>query len=848
MCSESKASVLTASGFLRCPPCVYSVFVACVVALFWPGLVDSQVPVFRDAFHFYYPQAVWLDQCAQRGELFPLWQPNEGFGTSVPGETTSALFYPLRVLWFLPLLTIAQRYAVVVIVHLIIAASGMLYACARWKLRPEAGWLAGAAYALSCPVLFQHHNLVFLCSAAWLGFVLSEIGLWLAPPDDFQKSTTDQFRYSVTRSILVMSAALAMMMLAGDPHTVVNCLLLCLSSLTVVAIARRSVYLGRTVLLRLAMATVIAAGLSSVQWIPTLQWSASSHRWQSDLLSREHADVNSSRPFELLGPLDLEHYQHRETRYDFSLPPWHLLTNIWPTLGGRFSPLNARAYAYLPAEGRMWQPSLFFGLLPFLLLCRGVIVKRYRSHRWLLFATAFALLAAFGNYSLGWVLRELFRLNGIESLAKNYPADHYSSLYGILTECIPGYALFRYPAKWSVLYVGCGALFAAVHLHQLEASELRRFSSGRRVIAILSALGLAITVTCLLLGARNSTFYDQLANYLPTPVIDAWLGRPILPQVCMQISVACILPISLLAAIALVQVQAKTVDKQSLREPLPIHHIFAWLTLIETFVAANCWCSFINPPAASQPAQLPNAALVWADASEANIEHDKWLDDRAPASVIADYQMQWLLGKLGLMEGRRNLGATLSIEPEMLQHIKRVLALRDNLTEVQPGLDSALAWLGVEERLVRQRHEDQRATFTWHPVPLPRPLCEVFTDKPNSTFPTAGILTTGEAVPEVAQWKWLSSSQLQIDLERTGSATLLIRQFNDGGWIAKSATGPLDVGSSMGGLFITIDAPVGSKTIILQRATWPVISGAIISLLTLAACAWHLRPVRDQSS
>ncbi len=208
-----------------------------------------------------------------------------------------------------------------------------------------------------------------------------------------------------------MSTALAMMMLAGDPHTVVNCLLLCLSSLTVVAIARRSVSLGRTVLLRLAMATVIAVGLSSVQWIPTLQWSASSHRWQSDLLSREHADVNSSRPFKLLGPLDLEHYQHRETKYDFSLPPWHLLTNIWPTLGGRFSPLNARAYAYLPAEGRMWQPSLFFGLLPFLLLCRGVIVKRYRSHRWLLFSRLlFSLLAAFGNYSLGWVLRELFRL------------------------------------------------------------------------------------------------------------------------------------------------------------------------------------------------------------------------------------------------------------------------------------------------------------------------------------------------------------------------------------------------------------------------------------------------------
>ncbi len=137
-----------------------------------------------------------------------------------------------------------------------------------------------------------------------------------------------------------------------------------------------------------------------------------------------------------------------------------------------------------------------------------------------------------------------------------------AAFYGILTgSAFQVMHCFAIRPKWSVLYVGCGALFAAVHLHQLEASELRRFSSGRRVIAILSALGLAIAVTCLILGARNSTFYDQLANYLPTPVIDAWLGRPILHFKCACKSVwLAFSPISLLAAIALVRVRAKTVD------------------------------------------------------------------------------------------------------------------------------------------------------------------------------------------------------------------------------------------------------------------------------------------------
>ena len=107
--------------------------VACV-ALLWPGLSEGKVSGFRDGLHFYFPQAVWLDQCAERGDYFPQWQAHETLGVSVPGETTSAIFHPLRVIMLLPGLSVAQRMAAFVFVHLLIAATGMAYACRRWRV------------------------------------------------------------------------------------------------------------------------------------------------------------------------------------------------------------------------------------------------------------------------------------------------------------------------------------------------------------------------------------------------------------------------------------------------------------------------------------------------------------------------------------------------------------------------------------------------------------------------------------------------------------------------------------------------------------------------------------------
>lgn len=70
----------------------------------------------------------------------------------VPGETTSGLFYPLRILWFILFLDVAQRFSVVIISHLVIAACGMIYASFTLAVAPRS-WLASryiVCFELSC--------------------------------------------------------------------------------------------------------------------------------------------------------------------------------------------------------------------------------------------------------------------------------------------------------------------------------------------------------------------------------------------------------------------------------------------------------------------------------------------------------------------------------------------------------------------------------------------------------------------------------------------------------------------------------------------------------------------------
>ncbi|MEZ6136917.1 MAG: hypothetical protein R3C53_18635 [Pirellulaceae bacterium] len=736
-------------------------------ALFFPGWYHSQVPAFRDGYHFYYPQAVWLEQSARRGELFPTWNPNEGLGVSVAGQPSAALYYPLRVLWFLPGLTLPQRYTVFMLVHLLLAAAGVNYAARSLNLRPGPRWLAAIAFTFSCPVVFQHSNLIFLCSAAWLGFAAGAgIRLLQLPIHQFRA-----IRGPWIASCVVFAGSVSCMMLAGDPHTAANTLIIAGLAWNVLAVRtfhhrfllakhlrdahpNTGVGAARAAGWLIASCSLIAA-TTAVQWIPAYRWAKHSSRVKQASVARLDATLPgwNSTPQPVVS--------HRV--YDFSLSPWHLTTVAWPTLGGHFIPRNGRLFALIPAEGRMWIPSLYFGCIPCCLVLHSLSRPRGPGW-WLCMLMLVSWLFAIGNYSLVWLIREMSQGLGLIAWANQLPPDHCASLYGLLNYLCPTYSAFRYPAKWTTWFaLGC-SLLAAWQWNQLESQRSLVLTRITKWLMAISLIGLTACVAGWAMIVSGNA--PNLDPWLESIADDRLLGSPTAKDIARSCIWAFALPAFVIACVF---------GRWGLRnwQWLP------WITLIEMACVANHWLIFAPPPLADAHGPTRDA-FVWS----------------SPSTDPAQ------LGKLTTLQTPA-LHATQSIEPVALFQLRSWLVRHDQLTAHQPNLDEVLSAVGVTHRRVEVQSA-KRPAYAWQPIPGAAALCE--------------LLETGATLSESSlNWQWHGSCQLEVSLRCDEAQTLIIRQFNDGGWQIADKLSKQRYEIAESPLFIEVQLPAGAHELSMDR-------------------------------
>ncbi len=495
--------------------------------------------------------------------------------------------------------------------------------------------------------------------------------------------------------------------------------------------------------------------------------------------------------------------------YDFSLSPWHLTTTVWPTLGGNYLSYNSRIFATLPAEGRMWIPSLYFGCFPCLLVLTALVRKRDWLTKALWGVAAFSLLAALGSYTPVWLLREILKSLGMIDWADKLPLDPVSGLYWLLCSTIPAYELYRYPAKWSVWLVAACSLLAAHQLSSYPTTGLPPISKSlRRGVQFLSTIG-CLAAIVVWWSAKNTNGLDKwLANTAP----DVWLGPPEARAVAMSLIIAFVVPL----CIATLKFTA--------------NHI-AMLTLVEMTVCAGCWVSFVPLPVVSELKAVeldnrePGSIFVWADRSEADIQQDiPTILGKQLVHTQADYQQTFALGKLATIAEVRSLSASQSIEPASLAVLRSWLSKHDRLTENQPELDQALAELGVTHRLIRQRRPEGRADFKWQPVPNSQPMCQLLGDQVIQAHVVQDPKnqdTIIQSANGLVSWQWLDSDSLEVHLNKTqpqqaSASRLLIRQLNDGGWIARNKAGKkLTIEPTQ--LFVVIPLVTGETHVRLTR-------------------------------
>ncbi|MEM7476971.1 MAG: hypothetical protein AAF483_18455 [Planctomycetota bacterium] len=732
--------------------------------LFSPGLFFSKIPAFRDTYHFYYPQMVWLDACAQRGELFPQWNHWEGLGNSTPGQVSTGLYYPFRVLFFLPIFSLEQRLGLFLLTHFLNCGLGMYWAAKRLELSTAASQLAALAYALCCPVLFQQNNLIYFCSASWIGFFLAA---WLS----LLREKGPAWCWT-----LLLSLALSLMLLSGDPHTAFNACILACISLPVLAWRRREAAstLRCTAFFSTALGLMLV--LTAIQWMPAWRQAQLSSRaaYLPETVMSTEASLDQRACMEVAESFQLS----RQRIYDFSEAPWHFASCAWPMIAGHYQPQHSRWMDAIPAEGRMWTPSLYFGLLPLGLLCWGII-NGQRNHRWLLWLLAFTFLLSIGNYSPIWAFRQLLLALGLFESANKLPTDESLCLYGLLANWIPQYDGFRYPAKWTVWFCATSSLIAACNF-QAFIEQKPRSNYWKRIKLAFCILSGVVVLTGV------SIWLTPLGDYLEAQVRDdPWLGELNARAAAHSIVLSGLLPLSALFLL------------NRLPPSWPKAQVFVYGTLIEMCLVACCWMHFVDPPdLASVVRATPAEANLWT-----NILKPKHKGSELSALQI---QQQFLLGKLASSSPHRSLSAIQSIDPLWVEKLKIWLSLRDTMQPEQFELDAVLASLAVTHRLVIDSQESE-VSYRWHEIEEPSALCELWT------------IDGTARIDLPLEFEWQSESCLVLNGSAPARSKLVVRQFNDGGWTVDQEQLSVNPVLESPSLFIEFEIPAGQFNVQIHR-------------------------------
>ena len=183
---------------------------------------------------------------------------------------------------------------------------------------------------------------------------------------------------------------------------------------------------------------------------------------------------------------------HGEQVYDFSVGPWRLAEYVWPNFSGRQFPTHRRWLRVIPAEGRVWTPSLYMGLLPLLLALWSWRLKTGRVRiRWLSWVALLSVIGSFGWYGIGWLLQECRVAFWSDSAGPSSIGPPLGGLYWLMTVVLPGYVLFRYPAKLLVVAALALSVLAAKGWDRAVLNsprELRRWLVGLGSVSLVGAL------------------------------------------------------------------------------------------------------------------------------------------------------------------------------------------------------------------------------------------------------------------------------------------------------------------------------------------------------------------------
>jgi hypothetical protein len=391
---------------------------AAVLANFADALSPARAFFERDIAGYWYPHREALRAAVAQGSV-PLWNPWIGFGAPFLADASSAqLAYPPT--WLLLAFPLALQFKLLAIGHCLLAAAGASALARRIGCGRAAAAASGIAYALAGPLLSSLSMYHHFAAAAIMPWTLWALEGLLQRPS--------------ARPAVFLGVVAALEVLAGSGDLVLMTSLAGAGRLLLHLEETRGRGLG-TLVPWLALAALLAASISAVQWVPTLERGASGPRASQDFRTSTYWSL------------------HPTAAVDLAVP--RLVSEATLSNDDRL-----RLF-----EGR--EPLLSCLYLGVVTLLLGLVALVLRQ--------AGALPLASG--ALAFVLLSLGR---------------HTPLYGLLL-ALPGFSLMRYPQKYLLPACLCVALLAG-----LGVSALARASgwseAERRRVRVLAWGGLALVL------------------------------------------------------------------------------------------------------------------------------------------------------------------------------------------------------------------------------------------------------------------------------------------------------------------------------------------------------------------
>ncbi len=525
------------------------------IGVFWRSFDGDARFSYRDVAYFYYPLFEQIQNEWSSGRL-PLWDPFENLGQPLAGNPAASVFYPGKAIFFLSsvgLASFANCFKIYIYAHIFLAFFGVYFLSRRLKISPAGATFAGISFAFSGQILFQYSNVIFLVGAAWLPFA------FLFAFDFFDAASLKRKLLSALKLSVVESFAL----LGGEPQIVYLSLVafgflalstplnaLPLKTLETSSTAKKAPRFrsffhkfndklrNRVVVAVLFLSAVGGATflLSAIQVLPSLETIRRSERSVRDVprsiweipsalsVRREHEKArNAPKPsiasdasppsdfYAAFRCADVENRGQSRSTYRFSVGPWRWLEFVFPNVGGRQFPQSSRWFAAFPEEIAVWTPTLYFGVLPFLL---AICAARFRQPRrrdgenaknaplpdspltsttqafriWLSRLTVAATIAGLGGFGVVWAFRFLRAAFGDGDVSPHFQnGDPVGGVYWFCNLFLPKFAEFRYPAK--LLTLSAASLSVLAGFGWDEEKFSRRFRVAALVVFAVAVAG-----------------------------------------------------------------------------------------------------------------------------------------------------------------------------------------------------------------------------------------------------------------------------------------------------------------------------------------------------------------------